>query len=216
MINRKLWQSLRADLARHGGLRHGGFWALAVHRLGRRSSQRPTAAGRWLTSKVYGVANVGVDIFGGVYLDRRTELGADFRFLSTGMIFFHPGVKIGDRVDIMHGVTIGTNMGSGVPTIGNDVFIGCNTSVLGDLTIGDGARIAPNSLVIADVRAGALVGGVPARSMTASAFAKIDPRVVVGPAAPEPPLRVVPALTVAQPAVAQVPVSPLQEKLEQR
>jgi serine O-acetyltransferase len=160
-----MWKVLRADLERHGGARSFGFWALAVYRYGRWSQELPNPAARWLTSKLYGVANQGVDMIAGVSLDRKTEIGEELHIIHTGMISIHPDVKIGERVGIMHGVTIGTHLGPGVPTIGNDVFIGCHASILGDITIGDGARIAANSLVIADVPAGAIAVGVPARVM---------------------------------------------------
>jgi serine O-acetyltransferase len=55
-------------------------------------------------------------------------------------------------------------MGPEAPVIGDDVFIGCNASVLGGVTIGAGARIADNSLVISDVPPGAIAIGVPARA----------------------------------------------------
>jgi len=64
---------------------------------------------------------------------------------------------------VMHNVTIGTNMTGGAPRIGNDVFIGCGATILGEITIGDGVRIASNSLVISDVPAGAMAMGVPAK-----------------------------------------------------
>lgn len=156
------WGVLRADLARHGQQR-GGFWALAVYRYGRWTLALNSPAARWLGSKVYGLANQGVKAWAGVDLDRRTTLGRELHFVRTGMIFIHPHAKVGDRVRIMHGVTIGTNMGETAPTIGNDVFIGCNASVLGHVTIGDGARVEANSLVVNDVPAGAVAVGVPAR-----------------------------------------------------
>jgi len=53
----------------------------------------------------------------------------------------------------------------GAPIIVNDVFIGTGATILGDITIGDGARIAANSLVITDVPPSATVIGVPARMM---------------------------------------------------
>ncbi|MDQ3440671.1 MAG: hypothetical protein M3478_10020, partial [Planctomycetota bacterium] len=64
---------------------------------------------------------------------------------------------------VMHNVTAGTNMTEGAPTIGNDVFIGCGAVILGDIKIGDGVRIAANSLVVSDVPSGAMAMGVPAR-----------------------------------------------------
>jgi serine O-acetyltransferase len=162
-MDRAMWKVLRADAKRHGGAKSGGFWALAVYRYGRWSLTLPNPAARWVTSKIYGVANQAVETLAGVDLDRRTEIGEGLHFIHTGMISIHPNVKMGERVGIMHGVTIGTNMGGAVPTIGNDVFIGCHSSILGGVTIGDGARIAANSLVTSDVPAGAFAVGVPAR-----------------------------------------------------
>ena len=47
--------------------------------------------------------------------------------------------------------------------IGNDVFIGANTTVLPGVTIGDGAVIGAGSVVTQDIPAGAVAAGVPAR-----------------------------------------------------
>src|SRR5580658_4642008 len=99
----------------------------------------------------------------GVLIERETVIGKKLHIIHAQGINIHPECVIGDRVGIMHGVTLGANMGPGVPVIGNDVFIGCFASVLGKVTVGDGARIAANSLVISDVPAGAVAMGVPAR-----------------------------------------------------
>lgn len=53
--------------------------------------------------------------------------------------------------------------GTGPIHIGDDVFLGQNVVVLGGVTIGDGATVAAGAVVIEDVPAGAVVGGVPAR-----------------------------------------------------
>lgn len=47
--------------------------------------------------------------------------------------------------------------------IGNDVWIGCNATILRGVTIGDGAIVAANALVNKDVPPYAIVGGVPAK-----------------------------------------------------
>lgn len=47
--------------------------------------------------------------------------------------------------------------------IGNDVWIGCNSTILRGVTIGDGAVIAANAVVTKDVPPYAIVAGVPAR-----------------------------------------------------
>jgi serine O-acetyltransferase len=157
-----MWREIRADLRKHG-VRSGGFWALALYRYGRWSDERTSSVARWANSKVYGACKPLVDLATGVDLDRATVIGEGFHLVHTGNVHIHPEVVIGDRVGIMHGVTLGTNMGEDLPVIGNDVFIGCNASVLGKVKIGDGARIAANSLVISDVPPGAVAIGVPAR-----------------------------------------------------
>jgi len=101
-------------------------------------------------------------------------------------IEIHPGAKIGRRLFIDHGmgVVIGetTEIGDdcliykGVvlggttlerkkrhPTLANRVIIGSNSTVLGAITIGDGARIGSGSVVVKPVPAGATVVGVPGR-----------------------------------------------------
>jgi len=52
---------------------------------------------------------------------------------------------------------------NGVPKLGNGVIIECGAKILGPVTIGDGAVIRANSLVLIDVPAGATAMGVPAR-----------------------------------------------------
>lgn len=48
-------------------------------------------------------------------------------------------------------------------TIGNDVHIGANATVLGGVSIGDNVTIAAGAVVTTDVDPGSIVGGVPAK-----------------------------------------------------
>ncbi len=50
-------------------------------------------------------------------------------------------------------------------TIGNDVWIGANVSIMDGVTIGDGAIVAANTLVNKDVQPYTIVGGVPAKNI---------------------------------------------------
>ena len=74
--------------------------------------------------------------------------------------------RIGDNVKIMQKVTIGRSIGgnkSGIPVIGNNVFIGAGAKILGNITIGDGVKIGANSVVLKDVPPYCTAVGVPAK-----------------------------------------------------
>lgn len=62
--------------------------------------------------------------------------------------------QIGDDCLLYHGVTLGGN-GKGKckrhPTLRNHVMVGCNASVLGDITIGNHVQIGSNSVVTKDI-----------------------------------------------------------------
>lgn len=83
------------------------------------------------------------------------------------MITINPNVKIGKNCNIHKGVTIGqTNRGGGAtkkgtPTIGNEVWIGINATIVGNITIGDDVLIAPNSYVNQDIPSHSIVFGNP-------------------------------------------------------
>lgn len=67
---------------------------------------------------------------------------------------------------ITHGVTIGRDVRGkrrGVPKIGNRVAIRANSTVVGNITIGDDVVIAPNTFVNFDVPSDSIVIGNPAK-----------------------------------------------------
>jgi serine O-acetyltransferase len=161
---RKLLQDLRADYQRHGkNLRNLAFWAIAVYRYGRWAKEHKGLSG-WAVNKIYAVLFLFVEITTGITLHREVKVGEGFHLVHSGNIKIYPRVVIGDRCGIMHDVTLGTLPETvGAPRLGNDVFIGSGAKVLGPLTIGDGGRVAANSLVLSDVPPGATAIGVPAR-----------------------------------------------------
>jgi serine O-acetyltransferase len=162
---RALVNLLGADFRRHpAALKNPGFWAVAVYRYGNWAGELPPGIARSLASKVYGVLFLGVGVASGSVLNREARIGRDFRLVS-GNTKIHPRAVIGDRVTMMYDVTLGQSR-DGVPRIGNDVFIGAGVKILGPVTIGDGARVHPNSLVLGDVPPGATAAGVPARVLS--------------------------------------------------
>jgi serine O-acetyltransferase len=106
-------------------------------------------------------------------------------------IEIHPGATLGRRVVIDHGMGIvigetatvgdgcllykgvvlgGTSLERKVrhPQVGNDVVIGSNACILGNIRIGDHARVGSGSVVVKPVPAEATVVGVPARIIVPS------------------------------------------------
>jgi serine O-acetyltransferase len=101
-------------------------------------------------------------------------------------IEIHPGAKVGRRLFIDHGMGVvigetseigddcliykGVVLGGTTlekkkrhPTLGNRVIVGSNATILGAITIGDGARIGSGSVVVKSVPPNVTVVGVPAR-----------------------------------------------------
>lgn len=71
---------------------------------------------------------------------------------------------IGRNCNIHKGIVIGqANRGSrkGCPTIGDRVWIGINSAIVGKITIGDDVMIAPNSFVNVDIPSHSVVFGNP-------------------------------------------------------
>lgn len=75
-------------------------------------------------------------------------------------IVAHSLARLGDRVTLMQQVTLGSKDGSrAAPTLGNDVFCGAGSRILGDIILGDGVVVGANAVVTRDVPAGATVVG---------------------------------------------------------
>ena len=103
----------------------------------------------------------GIEIHPGAKIGRRV-------FLDHGLgIVIGETTEIGDDCTIYQGVTLGgTSLYKGVkrhPTLGKGVVVSAGAKVLGGFTVGDGARIGSNAVVLKEIPAGATAVGIPAR-----------------------------------------------------
>jgi serine O-acetyltransferase len=136
-----------------------GFHALTLHRI----SHWLWGHGlRWLARAVSHFTRwiTGIEIHPGATIGRRV-------FIDHGM-----GVVIGETAEISndctlyHGVTLGGtswNKGKRHPTLMPGVVIGAGAKILGPITIGPGAKVGSNAVVVKDVPEGATAVGIPAR-----------------------------------------------------
>ena len=79
------------------------------------------------------------------------------------------GVTIGENCKIFNGVTLGNKdtETSEVchPQLGNGILIGTGAKILGNIRIGDNAKIGANSVVLKDIPANSIWAGVPAKEV---------------------------------------------------
>ena len=105
-----------------------------------------------------------------------TQIGEGFYLGHWGAVVINPKAKIGKNCNIAQGVTIAqANRGKneGVPEIGNEVWIGPNAVVVGNIKIGSNVLIAPNAYVNFDVPDNSVVVGNPAQ-ITSNENATLD------------------------------------------
>lgn len=136
-----------------------GFLSLQIYRVGHRLWQegRITMA-HFLQSRVSELFQIDINpaarIGKGVFLDH-----------GTGIVIGETAV-VGDDCSILQGVTLGgtgAERGDRHPKIGKGVLLGAGANVLGNITIGDYAKIASGSVVLKPVPAHCTAAGVPAK-----------------------------------------------------
>ncbi len=140
-----------------------GFHALQMHRF---SHSLWRIELRWLARYMSHWARflTGIEIHPGASIGRRV-------FIDHGMgVVIGETAEIGDDCTLYHGVTLGGvswNKGKRHPTLGKGVVVGAGAKILGPFTVGDGAKVGSNSVVVKPVPAGATVVGIPARIVEA-------------------------------------------------
>ena len=141
-------------------------WAIAIYRFG-----------NWLyTAKpffligiplkvVYFFAYMFSEVIMEMCIDAQAVIGGGLHISHIGGVHINPEAVLGRNCNLTHRITIGTSaMGrQGSPVVGDNVYIGTGATLVGKIKIGNGAKIAANTLVITNVPEGATVMGVPGR-----------------------------------------------------
>ena len=101
----------------------------------------------------------------GIEIKSSTRIGPGFAMTHPYNITISHLAVLGRNVNILKGATIGYACGKrpGAPVIGDRVYIGLNSTVLGGITVGDDVMIAPNTFVNQDVPSHSIVVGNPCR-----------------------------------------------------
>lgn len=136
-----------------------GFLGLQTHRIANvlQVTGRDTLAA-WLQSRTSALFHIDIHpaacIGRGVFIDH-----------GVGVVIGETAV-VGDDVSILQGVTlggVGALRGDRHPRIGNGVLLSADAIVLGDIRIGDDAKVAAGSVLLRNVPAGCTAVGAPAR-----------------------------------------------------
>jgi len=172
--HRPWWRHIQRDFSRYlvtadGPLRtlflSQGFWASCVYRLSRAALKRPGWR-RALALPFVAVAQKLVEIVTGISIAHDCEVGDGLYIGHYGSIFLPAGGRVGHNCSLAQNVCIGPAPGGesrGVPVIGNRVFIGAHSVIVGPITVGDDAMICAGAVVNRPVPARAVVMGNPAR-----------------------------------------------------
>ncbi|MDK9726057.1 MAG: serine O-acetyltransferase [Sterolibacteriaceae bacterium MAG5] len=136
-----------------------GLHALIMHRLAHWLWLQRL---RWLARLTSHLTRMltGIEIHPGATIGRRV-------FIDHGMgVVIGETAVIGEDCTLYHGVTLGGtswNKGKRHPTLAPGVVVGAGAKVLGPITVGEGAKVGSNAVVVRDVPPRATAVGIPAR-----------------------------------------------------
>lgn len=138
-----------------------GYWSIQSYRVAHKLWQE----GR--KELAYFMQNL-ISITFGVDIHPAAQIGHGIMFdHATGIVIGETAV-VGDNVSFLHNVTLGGTgheQGDRHPKVRSGVLIGAGASVLGNIEIGEGAKIGAGSVVLHPVKPHTSVAGVPAKEI---------------------------------------------------
>ncbi|TPG56939.1 serine acetyltransferase [Roseomonas nepalensis] len=195
------WADYRQDLARYGRgtghgtgrlpapllvLRHRGLQALLQYRIAhavfRSALPGPLRAALLMAMVAWQKA---VEVATRISIPYRASIGPGLLLGHPGNIFVGAEAAVGPMCTLHDGVTLGVSgrgAQRGSPVLGESVTVGERAVLVGRITVGRGARIAPGSLVSTSVPEGAAVAGNPGRLL--AGLARCDRPATAGAALP--------------------------------
>jgi serine O-acetyltransferase len=127
-------------------------------------------ARRWRMTALEMLFNKVNAAFCNCIIGRGAEFGPGFVLIHSTGVVINGNVRGGSNVLIEQQVCIGAERRQS-PRLGSDIFIGAGAKVIGAISIGDGARIGANAVVVKDVPAGCTAVGIPAEIVKGRASA---------------------------------------------
>ncbi len=133
-----------------------GTSAMVLYRLMQGSRDLGLAPLEMVFNKLNSIVNSCV-------IGRGADFGPGFVIVHSHGVVINGKVRGGAKVHLEHEVTLGDSGAGACPVLGNDVYVGAGAKVIGPVSIGDGARVGANAVVVRDVEADTTVVGIPAR-----------------------------------------------------
>lgn len=176
-----LWQTLRADVYRYRGnadarafvtsyLRDPGFrFTYYLRKVTHYSRKKKSVA---IFSYIYNRILLNHYRFRyGFDISPTTSIGPGLYIGHFGGVVISPYAVLGSNINIAQGVTIGAisrGPRTGAPTLEDRVWVGANAIIVGKITVGREALIAPGAYVNFDVPANSVVLGNPGKIVSTS------------------------------------------------
>ena len=140
-------------------LLYSGFHAVTLHRAAHALHKK----GHKLSARAI---SQGAKFLTGIEIHPGATIGKGLVIDHGSGVVIGETAEIGDNCTLYQGVTLGgtgKHTGKRHPTLGDNVMVGSGAKVLGPFTVGDGAKIASNAVVLEAVPDNATAVGVPAR-----------------------------------------------------
>ena len=127
------------------------------------ASLRAYEHGNALTKRLAVLRHRFWSVITGAEIPLGCKIGGGLLLPHPNGVVVHPDARIGPNCLLFQQVTLGSSTRPGAPVLGGHVDVGAGAKLLGNISIGDNARIGANSVVLSDVEPGATVIGIPAR-----------------------------------------------------